>query len=179
MHFFVRRCRWATWKSAPPPSTLRGQRAQGRRRTGSSSPAGSGTTNRSSDLAGDTDPTTRRAPRPRGGADRRARPRRRRTPTRGIVSFTRPLPGWDGRPVARLLVCNDSATITELNHSTRQLLALLVGFALVLLAVLTCSLMRWVEPAAAAHLARRSRPNTSRPSTSCATRRASSAAWRS
>ena len=63
----------------------------------------------------------------------------------GIISFTRTFSGWDGKPVARILVCNDSETIAELNRSTRYLLALLVGFALVLLLSLTICLTLWVS----------------------------------
>ncbi len=71
---------------------------------------------------------------------------------RGIISFTRTYPGWDGRPVTRILVCNDSDTIGELSHSTHLLLALLVGFALALLLVLTVLLTMVGHPAAAPHL---------------------------
>ena len=62
----------------------------------------------------------------------------------GIISFTRTLAGWDGRPVTRILVCNDSDSIAQLNHSTRWLLWLLVGFALALLTLLTVLLTLWV-----------------------------------
>ena len=63
----------------------------------------------------------------------------------GVISFTRTLTGWDDRPVARLLVCNDSPTIAELNQSTHLVLALLIGFALALLALLTVLLTLWVS----------------------------------
>ena len=66
-------------------------------------------------------------------------------PTQGRVLFTRPLPGWDGRPVARLQVQNDSETIRELIESSRHLLFLLVVFAVVLLAVLAALLQWWVS----------------------------------
>ena len=66
-------------------------------------------------------------------------------PTQGRVLFTRPLPGWDGRPVARLLVRNDSETIRDLIESSHHLLALLVVFAVVLLAVLAALLQWWVS----------------------------------
>ncbi len=63
----------------------------------------------------------------------------------GIVAFTRPLPGWDGRPVARLLVRNDSEITRELNRSSGQLLRLVVAFALVLLVLLSAALIFWVS----------------------------------
>ena len=63
----------------------------------------------------------------------------------GVISFTRTLAGWDDRPVTRILVCNDSKTVSELNHFSHLLLALLVGSALVLLLVLTVSLTWWVS----------------------------------
>ena len=66
-------------------------------------------------------------------------------PTRGRVVFTHPLPGWDGRPVARLRVQNDSETIRDLIESSRHLLFLLVVFAVVLLAVLAALLQWWVS----------------------------------
>ena len=63
----------------------------------------------------------------------------------GVISFTRTLAGWDSRPATRILVCNDSETIGELNQSTHWLLALLVGFALALLLLLTVLLTLWVS----------------------------------
>ena len=71
----------------------------------------------------------------------------------GVISFTRTLKGWDNRPVARILVCNDSKTIGELNQSTHWLLALLVGFALALLLLLTGFADLVGEPAVAPDLA--------------------------
>ncbi len=63
----------------------------------------------------------------------------------GIVTFSRTLAGWDGKPVARLLVRNDSKIINELNNSNGQLLKLLVAFAGLTVVLLTVSLMRWVS----------------------------------
>ena len=63
----------------------------------------------------------------------------------GIVAFTRTLSGWDGRPVARLLVRNDSEIIKELNHSSGELLGLVVAFALVLMVLLGAALIFWVS----------------------------------
>ncbi len=64
---------------------------------------------------------------------------------KGIISFTRTFEGWNGLPVARVLVCNDSKPIEDLNDYTRLLLALLVGSALALLVLLTTVLTVWVS----------------------------------
>ena len=63
----------------------------------------------------------------------------------GIVAFAHVLPGWDNRPVARLLVRNDSEIIRELNVSSGQLLGLVVTFALVLMVLLGAALIFWVS----------------------------------
>ncbi len=98
---------------------------------------------------------------------------------KGIISSTHTLGGWDGRPVTRLLVCNDSDTSVELSHSTHLLLVLLVGFALAVAAAADGAPDAVGQPAAAAHLpdardraARAHRQAARRPA-------ASSAAWQS
>ena len=63
---------------------------------------------------------------------------------KGIISFTRPLAGWDGRPLTRLLVCHDLDPNGEVSQFTHLLLALLVGFALAVLTLLTVLLTLWV-----------------------------------
>ncbi len=63
----------------------------------------------------------------------------------GIVTFTHPLEGWDGQPVASLLVRNESETVKALNRANEQRLALFVAFAFLLLLVLGGSVMRWVS----------------------------------
>ncbi len=63
----------------------------------------------------------------------------------GIVTFTRPLDGWDSQPVASLLVRNESETVKALNRANEQRLALFVAFAFLLLLVLGGSVMRWVS----------------------------------
>ena len=63
----------------------------------------------------------------------------------GIVAFTRTLQGWDNRPVARLLVRNDSEIIKDLNQSSGELLGLVVTFALVVMALLAAALIFWVS----------------------------------
>lgn len=63
----------------------------------------------------------------------------------GIVNITRVLRGWDGAPIARLVISNESDTIKQLNRSSQQLVALLILFAVVVLVLLTVSLTRWVS----------------------------------
>jgi signal transduction histidine kinase/ActR/RegA family two-component response regulator len=61
------------------------------------------------------------------------------------VSFWRLLPGWDGQPIARLLVINESPIVKELNRSSQQLLLWLVFCAAGLLLVLGFSVVSWVS----------------------------------
>ena len=63
----------------------------------------------------------------------------------GLMAFSRPLPGWNGEPVAQLVVRNESPTVRELNQTSERLLIALVLFTLVLLVLLTVSLLRWVS----------------------------------
>ncbi len=63
----------------------------------------------------------------------------------GLISFTRPLPGWDGRPVAQILVQHDSPIIRELNRASHQLFIYLMIFAALLFVVLAVSLVGWVR----------------------------------
>ncbi len=63
----------------------------------------------------------------------------------GLIIFSRPLPGWDGAPLARLLISSDSSVVRELNRSSKRLFLALIFFALFLLLLLTVSLQRWVR----------------------------------
>jgi signal transduction histidine kinase len=63
----------------------------------------------------------------------------------GLVAFSRPLHTWDGKPLAQLVVRNESPVVRELKRSSRWLLYSLLLFALVLLLLLTISLVRWVS----------------------------------
>ena len=63
----------------------------------------------------------------------------------GLMAFSRLLPGWNGEPVAQLVVRNESPTVRELNQTSERLLVSLILFALVLLVLLTASLLRWVS----------------------------------
>ena len=63
----------------------------------------------------------------------------------GIITFSRLLPGWDGKAIARLFIRNNSDIIIALTQASNQLLWLLVGFAVFAILLLTVSLMRWVS----------------------------------
>jgi signal transduction histidine kinase/CheY-like chemotaxis protein len=63
----------------------------------------------------------------------------------GLITFTRTLVGWNGRPVAQILVEHDSPLIREFNRAERNLFAGLMIFAAVLFLLLAVSLIRWVR----------------------------------
>lgn len=63
----------------------------------------------------------------------------------GQIVFSRVLSGWNGAPLARLVITNDSPMIRALNRSSERLLLALIIFSLVLLLLLTISLQRWVR----------------------------------
>lgn len=63
----------------------------------------------------------------------------------GLIAFSRTLRGWDGQPLAHLVVRNESPIVKELNRASERLLISLLLFFLVLLGLLTVSLMRWVS----------------------------------
>lgn len=63
----------------------------------------------------------------------------------GFLAFSRTLQSWDGRPLAQLVVRNESPVVRELNRSSERLLLSLISFALVLFLLLTSSLVRWVS----------------------------------
>lgn len=63
----------------------------------------------------------------------------------GLIAFSRTLHTWDHKPLAQLLVRNESGVVRELNRSSDRLLLSLILFALVLLLLLAVSLMRWVR----------------------------------
>ena len=71
---------------------------------------------------------------------------RRARKKNGLITFSRTLPGWDGKPVARnRQVRNDSPIIRELNRASKRLFFCLLLFAAGLFLVLALSLMRWVR----------------------------------
>jgi signal transduction histidine kinase/CheY-like chemotaxis protein len=63
----------------------------------------------------------------------------------GLIKFTRVVPGWDGKPIARIVVRNDSPLIRELNEASRRLFVYLLVFAGVLFLTLWVSLILWVR----------------------------------
>ncbi|MDP9004864.1 MAG: ATP-binding protein, partial [Verrucomicrobiota bacterium] len=62
----------------------------------------------------------------------------------GLIVFSRPLNGWNSRPLADLIVRNEMPAIEQLNRSSERLILLLFLFALVLLLLIYTSLFRWV-----------------------------------
>src|SRR4051812_26622374 len=62
----------------------------------------------------------------------------------GLVVFSQNLPGWDGKPIAEVVVRNESPVVRELNRSSQRLWVAFCAFAVVLLLLLSLSLVRWV-----------------------------------
>ena len=63
----------------------------------------------------------------------------------GVVAFTRILPDWEGKPLAQLVVRNESPAVRELNRSSERLWLAFCLFAVVVLLLISCSLVRWVS----------------------------------
>jgi signal transduction histidine kinase/ActR/RegA family two-component response regulator len=63
----------------------------------------------------------------------------------GTVAFPRTLKGWDDKPVAQLVIYNESPIVQELNRESGILLVSLITFALILLLLLSSLLVRWVR----------------------------------
>ncbi|MEP6821327.1 MAG: response regulator [Chthoniobacterales bacterium] len=63
----------------------------------------------------------------------------------GQLAFSQTLRAWDGKPVAQLVVRNESGVVRELRRSNQRVLLWLILFALVLLLLLSTSLLRWVR----------------------------------
>jgi signal transduction histidine kinase/ActR/RegA family two-component response regulator len=63
----------------------------------------------------------------------------------GSVVFSRLLAGWDGKPIAGLVVRNDSPIVRQLNRSNERLLLMVFVFALVLMLLVSTALVRWVH----------------------------------
>ena len=62
----------------------------------------------------------------------------------GSITFARTLNGWDGNPVAQLVVRNELPVVQELNNSSRRMLLMLCAFALILLLFISIGIIRWV-----------------------------------
>jgi signal transduction histidine kinase/CheY-like chemotaxis protein len=63
----------------------------------------------------------------------------------GLISFTRTLSGWDGKPIGQIQVEHDSPLIREFNRAERNLFIGLIIFAAILFLLLAISLLRWVR----------------------------------
>jgi signal transduction histidine kinase len=63
----------------------------------------------------------------------------------GLIVFTKSLPGWNGEPVAHLVVRNEMPVVRLLNRSNERLIISLFVFALVLLLLIYWSVVRWVS----------------------------------
>ena len=63
----------------------------------------------------------------------------------GVVAFSRMLPDWEGKPLAQLIVRNESPAVQELNRSSERLWLAFCLFAVVVLLLISSSLVRWVS----------------------------------
>ncbi|PZR75067.1 MAG: hypothetical protein DLM73_06195, partial [Chthoniobacterales bacterium] len=63
----------------------------------------------------------------------------------GLIVFTQLLKTWDGKPLAQLIVRNESPFVRELNRSSERLWLAFCLFALVVLLLISSSLVRWVS----------------------------------
>jgi signal transduction histidine kinase len=63
----------------------------------------------------------------------------------GVVAFSRMLPDWEGKPLAQLIVRNESPVVQELNRSSERLWLAFCLFAVVVLLLISSSLVRWVS----------------------------------
>jgi len=63
----------------------------------------------------------------------------------GLIVFTQILKTWDGKPLAQLIVRNESPVVRELNKSSERLWLAFCLFALVVPLLLSSLLVRWVS----------------------------------
>ena len=63
----------------------------------------------------------------------------------GRITFSRTLPGWDGKPVAQITVENDSPIIRELRQASRRLFYYLLLFGAAVSCIVAACLIRWVR----------------------------------
>ena len=63
----------------------------------------------------------------------------------GLIIFTKPLLGWDGKPVAHLVVKNEMPVVRLLNRSNERLILSLFIFSGVLLLLIYWAVVRWVR----------------------------------
>ena len=65
--------------------------------------------------------------------------------TEGVISFSRVLTGWDGKPVAQVDVRTEYPFIKELNRASDRYYLLYILFSFVLFVLLFIFIMRWVS----------------------------------
>jgi len=63
----------------------------------------------------------------------------------GRIIFSRTLPGWDGKPIAQIMVENDSPIIRELRQASQNLFIYLLIFGVAVSCIVTTCLIRWVR----------------------------------
>jgi signal transduction histidine kinase/ActR/RegA family two-component response regulator len=63
----------------------------------------------------------------------------------GMVTFTRELPGWNGIPLRKLIVRNDSPVLHQLHGSSERQFLWLLLFTVVVFLLLLVFLTRWVD----------------------------------
>ena len=63
----------------------------------------------------------------------------------GVVTFSRQLPGWNGDPLAKFVVRNDSLVLSQLHGSSETEFLWLILFALIIFLLLVFCLTRWVN----------------------------------
>jgi signal transduction histidine kinase len=63
----------------------------------------------------------------------------------GLVVFSQTLTGWDSKPLAELIVRNESPVVRELNRSSEWLWRAFCAFAVVVLLLISLSMVRWVS----------------------------------
>lgn len=63
----------------------------------------------------------------------------------GQITFSRLLPGWDGKPVAQILVENDSPIIRELRRTSQSLFIYLLIFGAAVSCIIAVCLILWVR----------------------------------
>jgi len=63
----------------------------------------------------------------------------------GRITFSRTLPGWDGKPIAQITVENDSPIIRELRQASQNLFIYLLIFGAAVSCIVATCLIRWVR----------------------------------
>jgi signal transduction histidine kinase len=66
-------------------------------------------------------------------------------PEKGRIVFSRTLPGWDGAPLAELIVRYEIPSVEALNRLNERLILLMFAFAVVVLFLIHLAMVRWVS----------------------------------